>query len=76
MKVKWPVVREVSMVVRFCKVNPVFSGLVQSFSDFMDSSKGADERDSQEESEAKTQYSFLDNFNVIQYFHSNGTWFP
>jgi hypothetical protein len=54
----------------------VFSVLVQSLSDFMDSSKGADERDSQEESEAKTQYSFPDNFNVIQYFHSNGTWFP
>jgi 1,4-dihydroxy-2-naphthoate octaprenyltransferase len=52
MKVKWPVVREVSMVVRFCKVILCFQGWFQSFSDFMDSSKGADERDSQEESEA------------------------
>jgi hypothetical protein len=35
MKVNWPVVRKVTMVVRFFKVNSVFSGLVQSLSEFL-----------------------------------------
>jgi hypothetical protein len=34
MKVNWAMVKKVTMVVRFCKSYPVFSGLFQSFSDF------------------------------------------
>ncbi len=40
----------------------MFSGLVQCFSDFMGSSKRADERESQEESKAETQCYFRNNF--------------
>jgi hypothetical protein len=54
MKVNWPMVRKVTMVIRFCEVVGGWSS--PSFSvTFMDSSKRADERNSQEESEAETQ---------------------
>jgi hypothetical protein len=53
--------RKVTMVVRFCKVIMCFQGL-SSFNDFIESSKGRDERDNQEEKEVETQYYFTDNF--------------
>jgi hypothetical protein len=65
MKVNWPMVRKVTMVTRFCKV--IGAGPVQFFSDFMDSSKRPDERNSQEESEAETQ-----DYFTVQYSSDRG----